>query len=142
MSSYGAMFCRGVEPFLANLKALLAAADAQGVGDWPAIASARAVYEDIDGFIVYAPWAGDDCARHQKEVQAAINRVNIVLNAIPGYNGTAVPRPDATPQTSDLFAVPTWVKFAGFGVLGIAALHYLTPYFTPRRRLSGHRRRR
>lgn len=135
--SYGAPFCRGVEPLLANLKALLLEADAQGLGDWPAVAQARATYDDISGFVIYAPLIGTDCERHTAEVAAAIKKVTIVLAAIPGAN-TMVPRPDAVEP--EPYGVPTWAKFAVFGVLGLAALHYLTP-FVPRRRMAGYRRR-
>lgn len=132
--NYGAPFCRAVEPYLANLKTLLAEAEANGVGDWPAIVSARAVYDDVDSFVAYVPLFGNDCERHTKEVQAAIEKVKIVLNSMSVSTWT--PRPDAEPSSEGL---PSWTKWALFGVLGIAALHYITP-LVPRRRLAGGRR--
>jgi len=138
MRNFGAPFCRGVEPFLANLQVLIASAESHGVGDWPAVVSARAVFEDIDGMVAYIPYVGTDCARHTTEVQRAIAQVQTVLNAIPGYNGTPLPRPDATP--SDAGEIPLWVKIAGGGVLAVMLLHYITP-FVPRRRVAGYRRR-
>ncbi len=143
---FGAAFCRGVEPFLANLKALINEADRLGVGDWPAAASAKAVYEDIDGFILYTPWGGadGDCARHTREVQAAIETISALLRATPGAS-LAVPRPDAETQSTD-GPFPTWVKFAAFGVMGVMTLGYLAPVIAalvrPKRKLSGYRRRR
>ncbi len=139
--NFGAAFCRGVEPFLANLEALINAAEGQGLGEEPAVISGRAVFEDIDGFVIYSPWGGEsgDCARHTREVQAAIARIEAIL---PGVD---LPRPDAEqadPNAGLLPEVPTWMKFAGFGVIGLVALHYLTPFFKPaRRRLAGRNRR-
>ena len=144
--SYGALFCQGLNPLLANLKALVAEADRLGVGDWTAAVSAKAVYEDIDGFVLYTPFGGEsgDCARHQREVQAAINSISILLRATPGAS-LAVPRPDAG-LSSEGDLLPTWAKFAGFAVLGVVALHYLSPLisgFAPaRRKLSAYRRRK
>jgi len=137
--SFGAPFCRGVEPFLANLKALLGEAARLELSTWPVVVSAQAVYDDIDGFLVYVPWAGDDCTRHTREVQAAITSLSAFLRSVPGAS-LNVPRPDVEPA-SEYELVPTWVKLAGFGVLGIAALHYLTPFFRSRR-FAGRRGRR
>ncbi len=142
--SFGAPFCRGVEPFLDNLQALIAEADRLGVGGWPAAVSAKAVHEDISGFVIYTPFGGadGDCARHTREVQSAIESISALLRATSGAS-LAVPRPDAAPSSEgELF--PTWVKFAAFGVLGVAALHYLSPLLglVPRRRLAAYRRRR
>jgi len=142
--SFGALYCRGVEPFLANLKTLIAEADRVGVGDWQAAVIAKAVYEDINGFVLYTPWGGTDCARHAREVQAAIASISALLRGTPGAS-LAVPRPDAEPSDAELIptipTIPTWAKVMGFGVLGIAALYYLTPFFAPRRRVAGYRRR-
>ncbi len=143
--NFGAMFCRGVEPFLANLATLIAEADRLGVGTWPAATIAKAVYEDIDGFVIYTPWGGEkgDCARHTREVQAAIESISALLRATPGAS-LAVPRPDANPSSEgELF--PTWAKFAAFGILGVMALGYISPLIglvPQRRRLSSYRRRR
>jgi hypothetical protein len=139
--SFGAPFCRGVEPFLANLKTLIAEANRVGVGDWQAATVAKAVYEDINGFVIYTPWGGTegDCARHTREVQAAIASISALLRGTPGAS-LAVPRPDAE-VSSESELIPTWAKVMGFGVMGLVALHYLTPYFAPRRRVAGYRRR-
>ncbi len=141
--NFGAPFCRGVEPFLANLKTLIDEADRLGVGTWPAAVSAKAVYEDIDGFIIYTPWGGadGDCARHTREVQAAIATISALLRATPGAS-LMVPRPDAVPSSEgELF--PTWAKFAAFGILGVMALGYISPLIglVPKRRMAGYRRR-
>ncbi len=135
--SYGAPFCRGVEPFLANLKAQLDAAAAGGLSGDPTAVSAQAVYDDISGFLVYIPF-GSDCDRHTAEVVNAIARMKQLVGDI------GLPRPDAEapPEGNSSFGLPDWAKYAVFGVLGIAALHYLTPFFKPaRRRLAGRNRR-
>lgn len=154
LSAYGAPFCRGVEPFLDNLKTLLDEATRQGVQGFDAVMQAQATYDDVNGIVVYIPLVGDDCARHTAEVQAAIAKVTTVLKAIPGAN-TYVPRPDATaPDPSAIgVEIPTWLKFAGFGLLGVIALGYLSPLiglagrrgmaeYEPEDRLDGYRRRR
>lgn len=142
--NFGAPFCRGVEPFLANLKTLIAEADRLGVGDWQAAVSARAVYEDIDGFLIYTPWGGEsgDCARHTREVQAAIASISALLRVTPGAS-LAIPRPDAVPSSEGEF-IPTWAKYLAFGVVGMLALGYLSPLLglvPQRRRMSAYRRR-
>ena len=142
MRAFGAAFCRGVEPFLANLKALIDAANAAGLEDDPEVVTAQAVYDDIREFVIYTPWGGadGDCARHTREVINAIARIQ------PLVPGASVPRPDAEERDEEdnglIPSVPTWTKFALFGVLGLAALYYLTPYIAPRRRqLAGRNRR-
>lgn len=138
-ANFGAPFCRALEPFLANLSALLAEADRVGVTSFDAIVSARAVYEDIDGMVAYIPFIGNDCDRHIAEVKSAIARVTIVLQATPGAN-LWTPRPDAQPSAE--YGVPTWVKYAFFAAAGVAALYYVTPLISPRRKLSAYRRHR
>ncbi len=149
MQGYGAMFCREIEPYLDNLKTLLKEAERQGVSNFDAVRSAQAVYDDISGFVLYVsnPFSSGpgDCERHTEEVQRAITRVTIVLDAIPGAN-LSVPRPDAqtpSPESrSGLF--PAWTKFALFGILGVMALGYLSPLLglVPQRKLAGYRRKR
>lgn len=139
----GAPFCRGIEPFLANLKTLIEEADRQGMQTYTATITAKAVYDDINGNVVYIPF-GNDCERHTNEVKEAITRITAMLKNA-GNQLPALPRPDAVAPEEPAFGVPTWAKFALFGVLGVAALHYLSPLISaaaPRRRVAGYRSRR
>lgn len=139
MNRFSALGCSALTPRLANLATLIAQAEANGVGTWPAIESARAVYNDLIGYQygVYIPFLGNDCERHIAEVRAAEEKVKIVLNSMDA--STWVPRPDAELIAPEAYGLPTWTKWAVFGVLGVVALHYITP-LVPRRRLSGGRR--
>lgn len=143
--SFGTPFCLKNEPHLQNLKALLNEAERMGVSHFDAVRSAQAVYDDIDGVVAYIPYVGlgtDVCSEGIVELQKAVERMQIVLRATPGSN-LAIPRPDAAGPGSDS-PLPTWVKVAGFGVLAVVALHYLSPLLglaTSKRRLSGYRRR-
>ncbi len=125
-ANFGAAFCRGIEPFLANLATLLSAANAAGLKNFDAIVAAQATYDDINGFLVYIPFVGNDCERNTAEVVAAIARVQTVL-AASNVPPVALPRPDA--QVAAPYGIPTWVKTAA--ILGGAALvlSYVAPAF-------------
>ncbi len=146
MGDFGAPFCRGVEPFLANLQALLEQAGAVGLYNDPIVTAAQATYDDINGYVVYLPF-GSDCDRHTAEVQAAIARITPVIQNAGG--SIAVPRPDAAP--ADPYGIPMWVKIGGGGLLAVILLGQLSPViglvtgiFKPskRRSTAGYRRRR
>lgn len=141
MGDFGAPFCRGIEPFLANLQSLLSQCEGLGLTGDATVVSAQAVYDDINGVVVYVPLVGDACAQNTAEVQAAIAHLIPVVAAAGG--NTDVPRPDAqTPSDGP----PTWMIVAGIGVVGVLLLGQLNPIinlFAPKRRsTAGYRRRR
>lgn len=123
-ANLGAAFCRGVEPFLVNLAALLSAANQAGLNNDSVISAAQATYDDINGFLVYIPFIGTDCERHTTEVQAAIARVQARM-AEAGVPPIDLPRPDAKP--SDPYGVPTWMKVVAVAGVAALALGYLKP---------------
>ncbi len=142
--SYGAPFCRSIEPFLQNLKGLLDECARMGVSDFAAAVTAQAVYDDISGFVVYVPY-GSDCERHTTEVKAAIDRVTALLQATPGASISLL-RPDAAPppEGDASFGIPTWVKYvliAGVTVYGLSQVVQISKAVPRRRRMAGYRRR-
>lgn len=135
--------CHALEPLMANLRALLDECDALGISDFAAAVSAQGVYDsktDMLGFPKGVYIIPGSCSNDIAEVQGAIGRVTALLQATPGAS-LNVPRPDALPPDPDL--IPMWVKVMAFGVLGVAALAYISPLIglVPRRRLSGRNRR-
>lgn len=132
LSAYDGVGCRGVEPFIAELDNLLASARAQGLASNAAIVSAQAVYDDLNGYVVYLPF-GTDCERHTAEAQATIDRVRAALTA----SGKSIPdpiRPDAKP--ADPYGIPGWMKFVAVGGIVVIGLSYVSPLLSliPRRK--------
>lgn len=117
----GAVFCRDVEPPLAELKMLIQVAQAKGVDT----RSAEAVYDDINGNLAYIPFVGDACAKHTAEVLAAANRLRTAIAAA----GQQVPdpiRPDFVPSDNpggSSGLVPGWLKFVAVAGVGAYLLH-------------------
>lgn len=121
-----APFCRGVEPPLAELKALLASAEQEGVSG-PVITSAQAVYDDISGYLAYIPFIGSDCERHTAEVVAAGNRVRAFL----GSSAPPPIRPDY--EVPEAPGIPAWVKFAVVGGIAVYGIALVMPLLRPLR---------
>jgi hypothetical protein len=139
MGNFGTAGCRGIEPFLENLSSLLSEAQKVGISGDPIAVGAQSVYDDINGYVLYVPLLGDACEKNTAEVQAAISRLTPVVASAGG--STTLPRPDAAPPSS---GPPTWMIVGGFGILGVAALHYLSPILSsftkPKRKYAGYRR--
>lgn len=137
MNRFGTIFGEAIDPFLANLQALLVEAARCGVSDFPAVVSAQAVYDDVNGFVAYIPFIGNDLQRNIAEVQAAIASVTTVLQATPGAI-INLPRPDAKPPAT--YGLPDWVVPVAIGAGVLYGLSVISS-FVPRRRVSGYRRR-
>lgn len=117
---FGAPFCRGVEPPLAELKSLLETAEAQGFTG-QVVDSAQAVYDDINGYLAYIPFVGNDCERHTTEVLTTIAR----LRAAMGTSAPPPVRPDYV--APEAYGIPSWVKVAVIGGIGVYGLALVAP---------------
>lgn len=126
LSGLGAIGCREVEPLLQELKNII---DTSGSSlSAASLASAQAVYADINSYAFYVPYLGNDCSKHVNELNATIARLRAELGG-----GPPSIRPDASTQPPKEDMSPT-AKFAiigGITVAGIIGIAVITGQVAP-----------